>query len=215
MINFPIWAIRQTCSNVVYNTEPTIKTFIKSSICSGQPPSNMADILNQLVKSDPEIVVCNSLDETDHSSSWFPGLSRLGNNNLVPENPEILGCNYLDEVSINHLLLVTKILRTLAIFVCSSNDQFDLMLHRPDSPAHTGRWSVTFSMLSFLSLTRLTSNSAGVATNEVYNKEQPATAVQFLSQTHQATAVQFFSQWSLNRYFQSILCFKQGMNNLF
>ena len=26
-------------------------------------------------------------NKTDHSSSWFPGLSRLGDNNLVPENP--------------------------------------------------------------------------------------------------------------------------------
>merc|ERR1712030_204908 len=65
MINFPSWADSQACNAVcLHNTEPTIKTkSLKSSICSGQPPSNMADILNQLVKSDPETVVCNSLDE--------------------------------------------------------------------------------------------------------------------------------------------------------
>ena len=121
MINFHTWAVNQTCSN----TEPTIKTFIKSSIYSGQPPSsthaglhciidNVADILNQLVKfhiigADPEILVCNSLDE-------------------------------VFKVSVKHMLL-TKIFynyQAMAFITDKPEDNFhNAVLHRPDPPAHS------------------------------------------------------------------------------
>ena len=88
MINFPTWAISQTCS--LHNTEPTIKTkSIKSSICSGQHPSSTRDILN-------------STDDALTLKLVEP---------LIGADQEILVCNLLDEVfsSVKHLLLVTKI----------------------------------------------------------------------------------------------------------
>ena len=91
MINFPSWAVSQACNAVcLHNTEPTIKTkSIKSSICSGQPPSSTRDIFN-------------STDDALTLKLVEP---------FIGADQEILVCNLLDEVfsSVKHLLLVTKI----------------------------------------------------------------------------------------------------------